>query len=79
MSNLIPQELIQKTRAWFRDNALACIQEAESGTFHVNDLEGYRLSQTTFINEVMRGDYDGSVAFRQLATFIATGESRPLL
>lgn len=76
---MISQELIQQTREWFRDNALACIREAEAGVFHVNDLEGYRLSQTTFIDELMRGDYDGSFAFRQLATFIATGESRPFL
>jgi hypothetical protein len=76
---MIPQELIQKTREWFRDNALACIQDAESGITPVNDLDSYRVTQTEFATEVMRGDYDGSFAFRQLATYFATGESRPLL
>ena len=72
-------ETRQKTREWFRDNAFACIAEAESGVVKVNDLPKYKRQQAQRADGAMRGDYDHTFAFLQRAHFIETGECRALL
>lgn len=72
-------ELRQRTREYFRDNALTCIEEARAGVFHVNDIEAYCKSRAEDIEAVMRGDWDGSFAFLQLAKWLESRECPPLL
>ena len=66
-------ETRQKTREWFRDNALACITEMESGAVKVNDPNKYIEQMKQRAVEAMRGDYDGSFTFLRRAHYIETG------
>lgn len=78
MATITP-ELRQATREWFRDNALACIAEAESGEVRVNDLDEYRAWRLRCADEAMAGEYDRSLTFLQRASWIAGEPSVPLL
>ena len=72
-------ETRQKAREWFRDNALACIAEMESGAVKVNAPSKYRKQMEQRAVEAMRGDYDSSFTFLQRAHYIETGECIVLL
>ena len=75
----LTEETIQKTRKWFSDNAIACIEEAERGKVFVNDLEEYSKWRNKEAKEYMEGKHDHVVAFLQRAYYIQTGESVALL
>ncbi|MCY8228821.1 hypothetical protein MOC30_14620 [Bacillus spizizenii] len=70
---------IQKTRKWFADNAIACIEEVKSGKVYVNDRESYFAWRKKEAKEYMEGRHDHTVAFLQRAYFIQTGEDVALL
>ena len=74
----LSDETIQKTRKWFSDNAIACIEEAKSGKVYVNDLEYYTELNIKSSKEYIEGKHDHVFAFLQRAHFIQTGESVPL-
>ena len=72
----------QQTREWFRDNALACTAEVESGAVKLAShypLELYRARNLVRAEEAMRGDYDHSFAFQQRAQWIAGIDAPALL
>ncbi|WP_405101529.1 hypothetical protein [Oceanobacillus sp. FSL H7-0719] len=75
----LTEETIQKTRKWFHDNCIACIEEAKSGKVFVNDLEYYCKWESGSAKEYMEGKHDHVLAFLQRAHYIQTGESVPLL
>lgn len=75
----LTDETIQKTRKWFSDNAMACIEEAKSGKVYVNNIERYTKLNEQSAREYMEGKHDHVLAFLQRAYFIQTGESVPLL
>ncbi len=75
----LTDETIQKTRKWFSDNALACIEEAKSGKVYVNDLEYYTKLNLEKSKEYLEGKHQITFTFLQRAYFIQTGESVPLL
>lgn len=75
----LTEESIQKTRKWFSDNAMACIEEAKNGKFYVNNLEDYTKWEEKSAKEYMEGKHDHVLAFLQRAYFIQTGESVALL
>ncbi|UXM89251.1 hypothetical protein QNK06_11275 [Bacillus subtilis] len=75
----ITEESIQKTRKWFADNAIACIEEVKSGKVYVNDHEYYFAWRKKEAKEYMEGRHDHTIAFFQRAYFIQTGESVALL
>lgn len=72
-------EALQQVRENYRDNALMCIEEAERGDFHVNDLPLFIQFQRDSAEAAMRGDYDTSFTFRQAVHELLTGECVPLL
>lgn len=75
-------ETIQAARQWFADNADACVREAEDGTFPLAShypLDLYRMQQAAARRAALAGEYDHTVAFKQRAYFIQTGESVALL
>lgn len=75
-------KLRQKTREWFRDNALACIAEVETGNVRLPShypLERYRADCEAKARAAMAGEYDHSFAFRQRAEWIEGKPSRALL
>lgn len=75
-------ETIQRTREYFRDNALACIAEVESGAVILpshTSLESYAAWRRAEAEEAMRGDWDNSFTFRQMAEYLETGVCRALL
>lgn len=74
----LTDDTIQKTRKWFSDNALSCIEEAKSGKVYVNDLEDYTKLTMKEAKEYIEGNHDHVFAFLQRAYFIQTGESVPL-
>ncbi|MDV5126967.1 hypothetical protein ACO7RW_01525 [Bacillus amyloliquefaciens] len=75
----LTDESIQKTRKWFADNAMACIEEVKSGKVYVNDRESYFAWRKKEAKEYIEGKYDYTVTFLQHACFIQTGESVALL
>jgi hypothetical protein len=75
----LAEESIQKTRKWFHDNSIACIEEAESGKVYVNNLEEYATWRNREAKEYMEGCHDHTVTFLQRAYYIQTGESVALL
>lgn len=75
----LTKESIQKTRKWFSENAIACIEEVKSGEFKVNDPESYFKWETEKAKEYMEGCHDHTLSFLQRAYFIQTGESVALL
>lgn len=74
----ITPESIAATRAWFADNAQACIDEATVGEVFVNDLTKYVAWQQERMREAMAGAFDRTFTFAQRAYFIQTGESVPM-
>jgi hypothetical protein len=70
---------ILATRNWYADNAQGCIDEALSGEVRVNDLDTYIEWRKSNIVASLIGLSDHTVAFLQMAVYIQTGESAPLL
>lgn len=71
-----------KTREWFRDNALACIADAESGKIKLAShysLEQYRADMQARAAAAVAGEYDNSFTFRQRAEWIEGKPARALL
>lgn len=75
----LTEETILKTRKWFHDNSIACIEEAKSGKVFVNDPESYFEWRNEEAKEYMEGKHDHIVAFLQRAYYIQTGECVALL
>ncbi|MNX51458.1 hypothetical protein D3C86_821180 [compost metagenome] len=75
----LTEETIKKTRKWFADNAIACIEEVKNGSVKVNDQESYFAWREKEAQESLNGDYDNTVTFLQRAYFFQTGESVALL
>lgn len=75
----LTKESIEKTRKWFSNNAIACIEEVKSGKVYVNDKECYFNWRNKEAKEYMEGKHDHTVTFLQRAYFIQTGESIALL
>jgi hypothetical protein len=75
----LTEETIQKTREWFSNNAIACIEEVKSGKVYVNDEEYYFEWRNREAKEYLEGIHDHTVMFLQRAYFIQTGESVALL
>lgn len=74
----LTEETILKTRKWFSDNSLACIEEAESGKVFVNDLNDYREWNLQSSEAALKGEHDHTFTFLQRAHYIQTGESVPM-
>lgn len=73
---------VQATRQWFADNCDACLREVEDGTVKLAShypLEAYRQQMAKHKNQALAGEWDHTLAFRQRAYFIQTGESVALL
>jgi hypothetical protein len=75
----LTEESIQKTRKWFSDNAIACIEEVENGKVRVNDCEKYFEMRNKQAKEYLEGKHEITFTFLQRAYFIQTGESVALL
>jgi hypothetical protein len=75
----LTEESIQKTRKWFADNAIACIEEVKNGDVKVNDRESYFAWRNEQAKEYIEGHSDHTLTFLQRAYFIQTGESVALL
>lgn len=75
----LTEETIIKTREWFAQNCLDCIEEAESGEVSVNDLDEYRKWRLQSREDDLSGKNDHTVTFLQRAYFIQTGECVALL
>lgn len=75
----ITQETIKATRQWYIDNRQACIDEAVSGEVKVNDLPSYINEMEQDKRDVGCGKWDHTLSFRQMATYIQTGECHPIL
>jgi hypothetical protein len=75
----LTDESIQKTREWFHDNAIACIEEVKSGKVKVNDCESYFEWRNREAKEYLEGCHDRTLTFLQRAYFIQTGESVAML
>lgn len=67
------------TRRYFADLCTKCIKEAASGEVIVNDLASYIEWKESDRLKTLRGDFDHTVAFRQYATYVQTGEMRAIL
>lgn len=76
---ILTSETIKATQQWYAENAQACINEAISGQVKVNDLDKYVQDQKLSMAEYLNGTWDHTLAFQQRATFIQTGECRPIL
>lgn len=74
----LTEETIQKTRQWFADNALGCIEDALSGLVKVNDLPRYVEQQYRRAADSLAGEFDHTRTFAQRALYIETGECVPI-
>lgn len=70
---------ILATRRYFADICMQCIKAAAGGEFRVNDLESYIEWKESDRLKTLRGDFDHTLAFRQYATYLQTGEMRAIL
>lgn len=75
----LTEETILKTRIWFHDNSLACIEEVRSGMVRVNDSESYFRWREEEARNAIDGKIDHTLTFLQRAHFIQTGECVALL
>lgn len=75
----LTEESIRKTRKWFHDNAIACIEEVKCGKYRVNDPELYFKEEEKAAKEYIEGTHQITLTFLQRAYFIQTGESVALL
>lgn len=75
----ITEETILKTRQWYADNAQACIDEAVSGKVRVNGLSEYIEWRRQGAADTLAGKLDHTFAFIQIAYYLQTGISVPLL
>lgn len=75
----LTEESIQKTRKWFYNNSIACIEEVRNGKVWVNDEEYYFKWRNKEAKEFMEGKHDNNLTFLQRAYYIQTGESVALL
>jgi NOL1/NOP2/fmu family ribosome biogenesis protein len=75
----LTNETIQKTRKWFSDNAIACIEEVKNGKVMVNDQNSYFEMRNKQAKEYIEGKHAITFTFLQRAYFIQTGESVALL
>lgn len=75
----ITEQTIRQTREWFAEKARECARQAAEGDFHVNDLQRYLDQQIEKERAALAGEFDKSVTFAQMAFFIQTGESVPLI
>lgn len=76
---MLTAESIATTRAYFVDNAYACIVEVLDGRVKVNDLEGYIATCELRALQHSLGKWDHTFTFRQHAMWVQTGECHALL
>ena len=65
---------ILSARQWFHDNTIACIREVLDGKVKVNDQASFLEERTAHAAACLRGDHDHTLAFKQTAYYIQTGE-----
>lgn len=75
----ITEQSIQRTRKWFSENELACIEEVKNGNVHVNNNEAYFAWRKQQAEEYMEGKHDCTIAFLQRAYYLQTGKDVALL
>lgn len=75
----ITEEVMLKTRQYFIDNALACIDDAKTGKVFVNNLTDYIAWENKSIERTKAGGNDHTFTFLQHAYYLMTGESVALL
>ncbi len=75
----ITQETIERARQWYADNARACIAGARSGKFHVNNLAEYVEGEEQRAQDYLSGVADHTLAFAQMAVYLQTGRSVPIM
>lgn len=73
MTYRISTEAIQRTREHFADISRRCIEDAQAGRTHVNDLSSYVIYHEQAIADTRAGAYDHTFAFRQMAHYFDTG------
>lgn len=76
---MITPETVTRTRQWFAENYQACIDEALSGEVFVNNLPLYVEQMAKRKAEALSGRCDHTLAFRQKAVYIQTGECHAIL
>jgi hypothetical protein len=72
-------ETILATRKFYVDNAQECIDEVLDGLVQVNDTAKYIKDMQKRKLQALNGEFDGTLAFRQKAVYIQTGEEFPLM
>ena len=75
----LTNESILAARQWYADNAQACIDEVKSGEVKVNDQEVYFEWCRERATQALAGEMDNTLAFRQRAYYIQTGDCPALL
>lgn len=68
------EQALQKAREWYATNSFACAKDALSGAVRVNDLAAYMDWCKVMHDKALAGAYDHTVAVRQRAHYIRTGE-----
>ncbi len=76
---MFTKETILKTRKWFHDNSLECIEEVKSGKVRVNNPEAYFAERLQNAKDSLAGKHDHTLTFRQRAHFIQTGDCPAIL
>ena len=75
----LTEATILATRKYYADNAQKCIDNAISGEDRVNDLDRYITWRNKQIADGLAGLNDHTFTFVQMAYYIQSGESVPLL
>lgn len=76
----LTDETILKTRKFFSDNCLVCIESVKNGKSKVYcDKEEYYQSREKDARDYLNGVHDHTFAFLQKSYFIQTGKSVALL
>lgn len=76
---MFTKQTVLKTRQWFHDNSLACIEEVKSGKVKVNNADAYFAERMQNAKDSLEGKHDHTLNFRQRAHFIQTGECPAIL
>lgn len=75
----LSKDSVLAAREWFSVNALQCAEEAKSGSLRVNDIDSYLEDCARRSEEYLAGKWDHTLAFRQKAYYIQTGDCPALL
>ncbi|HSH35318.1 hypothetical protein [Schnuerera sp.] len=75
----LTEETILKTREYFYNVCIECVNGAINNEFYVNNVDNYIQFKKEDAESYINGEFDHVLSFIQKAYYIQTGKNIPLL